>query len=115
MLCGIYAFAGGVNMIKISELPLAGTLADTDNLLVDSPDVTSRVPLSELRKSIQQGQSIIICHSLYDPAGKVHVLSPVHENQFIPESNLSEVARLIISNGIIIYALSQVKGGSGRE
>lgn len=36
-------------------------------------------------------------------------------NQFIPESNLSEVARLIISNGIIIYALSQVKGGSGRE
>jgi simple sugar transport system permease protein len=36
-------------------------------------------------------------------------------NQFIPESNLSEVARLVISNGIIIYALSQVKGGSGRE
>ena len=36
-------------------------------------------------------------------------------NQFIPESNLSEVARLVISNGIIIYALSQVKGGEGRE
>ena len=91
MLFGIYAFAGGVNMIKISELPLAGTLADTDNLLVDSPDVTSRVPLSELRKSIQQGQSIIICHSLYDPTSKVHVLSPVHENQFIPESGVVPV------------------------
>ncbi len=36
-------------------------------------------------------------------------------NQFIPESNLSEVMRLIISNGIIIYAMTQTKGGSGRE
>lgn len=36
-------------------------------------------------------------------------------NQFIPESNLSEVMRLIISNGIIIYALTQTKGGDGRE
>ena len=33
-------------------------------------------------------------------------------NQFIPESNLSEVMRLIISNGIIIYALTQTGGGS---
>lgn len=36
-------------------------------------------------------------------------------NQFIPESNLSEVMRLIISNGIIIYALTQAKGGDSRE
>lgn len=36
-------------------------------------------------------------------------------NQFIPESNLSEVMRLVISNGIILYALAQAKGGSGRE
>ncbi|MEY8338702.1 ABC transporter permease [Lachnospiraceae bacterium 62-35] len=36
-------------------------------------------------------------------------------NQIIPEGNLSEVMRLIISNGIIIYALTQTKGGSGRE
>ena len=36
-------------------------------------------------------------------------------NQFIPESNLSEVMRLIISNGIILYALAQAKGGDGRE
>lgn len=36
-------------------------------------------------------------------------------NQFIPESNLSEVMRMIISNGIIIYALTQAKGGSSRE
>lgn len=36
-------------------------------------------------------------------------------NQFIPESNLSEVMRLIISNGIIIYALAQTKEGGGRE
>ncbi len=35
-------------------------------------------------------------------------------NQFIPESNLSEVMRLIISNGIIIYALAQTKDGDGR-
>lgn len=36
-------------------------------------------------------------------------------NQFIPESNLSEVMRMIISNGIIIYALAQKKEGGGRE
>ena len=36
-------------------------------------------------------------------------------NQFIPEGNLSEVMRLIISNGIIIYALAQTKEGDGRE
>ena len=36
-------------------------------------------------------------------------------NQFIPESNLSEVMRLVISNGIILYALAQAKGGRGRE
>jgi len=36
-------------------------------------------------------------------------------NHIIPESNLSEVMRMIISNGIIIYAMCQAKGGSGRE
>lgn len=36
-------------------------------------------------------------------------------NEFIPGSNLSEVMRLIISNGIIIYALAQAKEGDGRE
>lgn len=35
-------------------------------------------------------------------------------NAFIPGSNLSEVMRLIISNGIIIYALSQANGGDRR-
>ncbi len=33
-------------------------------------------------------------------------------NQFLPEGNLSEVMRLIISNGIIIYALTQTGGGN---
>lgn len=36
-------------------------------------------------------------------------------NQIIPEGNLSEVMRLIISNGIIIYALAQTKEGGSRE
>lgn len=36
-------------------------------------------------------------------------------NQILPEGNLSEVVRMIISNGIIIYALTQSKGGDGRE
>jgi len=35
-------------------------------------------------------------------------------NALIPGSNLSEVMRLIISNGIILYALTQAKGGTGR-
>ena len=35
-------------------------------------------------------------------------------NLFIPEGNLSEVMRLIISNGIIIYALAQT-GGESRD
>lgn len=33
-------------------------------------------------------------------------------NQLFPESNLSEVFRIVISNGIILYALSQVGGGT---
>lgn len=36
-------------------------------------------------------------------------------NYIIPEGNLSEVMRLVISNGIIIYALTQAKGGDSRE
>lgn len=35
-------------------------------------------------------------------------------NAYIPGSSLSEVMRLVISNGIIIYALSQVNGGTSR-
>lgn len=33
-------------------------------------------------------------------------------NNLLPESNLSDVIRIIISNGIILYALSKTKGGS---
>lgn len=36
-------------------------------------------------------------------------------NRFIPEGNLSEVMRLIIANGIILYALAQTKEGDNRE
>lgn len=36
-------------------------------------------------------------------------------NEYIPGSNMSEIMRLIISNGIIIYALTQAKGGGSRE
>ena len=31
-------------------------------------------------------------------------------NQLLPESNLPDVIRLIISNGIILYAISKTKG-----
>ncbi len=31
-------------------------------------------------------------------------------NELLPGSNLSEVLRIIISNGIILYALSKAKG-----
>ena len=33
-------------------------------------------------------------------------------NKILPEGNLSDVIRIIISNGIILYALSKTKGGS---
>lgn len=33
-------------------------------------------------------------------------------NNLLPESNLSDVIRIIISNGIILYALSKTKGGT---
>ena len=36
-------------------------------------------------------------------------------NQIIPEGNLSEVMRMIIANGIILYALVQNKGGDSRD
>ena len=47
-------------------------------------------------------------------AGQAMALGLPVVNQFIPESNLSEVMRMIISNGIIIYALTQT-GGASRE
>ena len=34
-------------------------------------------------------------------------------NQLMPEGSLSEVIRIIVSNGIILYALSQT-GGKGK-
>ncbi len=36
-------------------------------------------------------------------------------NKIASESNLSEVMRLIVSNGIILYALTKAKGGEERE
>ena len=35
-------------------------------------------------------------------------------NNIIPVANLSEVMRLIISNGIILYALTKVGGGTSK-
>lgn len=35
-------------------------------------------------------------------------------NAIIPEGNLSEVLRIIVSNGIILYALTKAKGGDSR-
>lgn len=36
-------------------------------------------------------------------------------NQVLPGTNLSDIIRIIISNGIILYALSKTKGGRGSE
>ncbi len=38
------------------------------------------------------------------------IATPV-ANSLIPEGNLSEVVRTIVSNGIILYALSRMQGG----
>ena len=43
--------------------------------------------------------------------GILAVALPV-ANKILPEGNLSEVLRIVISNGIILYALSKTKGGS---
>ena len=43
--------------------------------------------------------------------GILAVALPV-ANKILPEGNLSDVLRLIISNGIILYALSKTKGGN---
>lgn len=42
--------------------------------------------------------------------GLLTVALPV-ANKMVPESNLSEVLRMIVQNGIILYALTKVKGG----
>ena len=43
--------------------------------------------------------------------GILAVALPV-ANKILPEGNLSDVIRIIISNGIILYALSKTKGGA---
>ncbi|MGM9974988.1 MAG: ABC transporter permease [Clostridiaceae bacterium] len=46
--------------------------------------------------------------------GILSVALPV-ANEILPEGNLSDVMRIIISNGIILYALTKTGGGSSRE
>lgn len=46
--------------------------------------------------------------------GILTVALPV-ANAILPNSNLSDVIRIIISNGIILYALSKTKGGKDNE
>jgi len=46
--------------------------------------------------------------------GLLAVALPV-ANKVIPSSNLADVLRIIISNGIILFALSKTKGGSSGE
>jgi simple sugar transport system permease protein len=36
-------------------------------------------------------------------------------NKVLPSSNLADVIRIIISNGIILFALSKTKGGGSGE
>ena len=56
-------------------------------------------------------RSVILGAFLFQ--GVLAVALPV-ANLILPEGNLSEVARIVISNGIILYALTKT-GGNSRE
>ena len=36
-------------------------------------------------------------------------------NALFPEGNLSEIIRIVVSNGIILYALTKAKGGDSND
>lgn len=98
---GIVVYAGAFGFMQLYNGPMMMGFAAVAAILIGGA-TPKRAGISH----------VIIGTFLFQ--GIIALGTPV-ANQFLPEGNLSEVMRLVISNGMILYALTQAKGGSGRE
>lgn len=95
---GIVMFAQGLGFLQLYNAPMWMGFASVAAVLIGGATVKRAAIFNVLLGTL-----------LFQ--GILTVALPV-ANEIIPEGNLSEVLRLIISNGIILYALSKAKGGS---
>ncbi len=97
---GIITYAQSYGFLQLYNGPLLMSFAAVAAVLIGGASV-KRATIS----------NVIIGTFLFQ--GIISIGLPV-ANKIIPEGNLSEVMRLIISNGIILYSLTKANGGDGR-
>lgn len=95
---GIITYAQSYGFLQLYNAPLMMGFHSVAAVLIGGA-TTNRAKISH----------VIIGTFLFQ--GILAVALPV-ANKLLPESNLSDVLRIIISNGIILYALSKTKGGN---
>lgn len=98
---GIICYAQSFGFLQLYNAPLMMGFACVAAVLIGGASI-NRANISH----------VIIGTFLFQ--GILTVALPV-ANQIIPEGNLSDVVRIIISNGIILYALTKTGGGKSRE
>lgn len=98
---GIIVYAQGYGFLQLYNAPLMMPFHCVAAVLIGGATV-SRAKISHVLLGTFLFQGILA------------VALPV-VNKVLPDSNLSDVIRIIISNGIILYALSKTKGGRGDE
>lgn len=95
---GIITYAQSYGFLQLYNAPLMMGFHSVAAILIGGATI-SRAKISH----------VIIGAFLFQ--GILSVALPV-VNKLMPEGNLSDVIRIIISNGIILYALSKTKGGN---
>lgn len=98
---GIITYAQSYGFLQLYNAPLMMGFHSVAAILIGGASV-NRAKISH----------VIIGTFLFQ--GILTVALPV-VNKMMPEGNLSDVIRLIISNGIILYALSKTNGGNKNE
>lgn len=98
---GIITYAQSYGFLQLYNAPLMMGFHSVAAILIGGAS-TNRAKISQ----------VIIGTFLFQ--GILAVALPV-VNKVMPEGNLSDVIRIIISNGIILYALSKTKGGNRNE
>ena len=94
---GILSYSQSYGFIQLYNAPLMMSFAAVAAILIGGASI-KRASISNVIVGVVLFQTII---SMGLPVA----------NQILPEGNLSEILRLIISNGIILYALTKAKGG----
>lgn len=94
---GIVVYAQSFGFMQLYQAPLNMAFAPVAAALLGGAS-TSKIKISHVIVGTLLFQSLLT------------IALPV-ANVLLPEGNLSEVIRLIVSNGIILFALTQAGGG----